>query len=216
MQPGRKPNLTEGAATSLAQQLPAPREIAGEEQTQQEPDTLHRLNRPEVHLRIAPAGPAAEEQEQHRQKQRASQRHIGERRESGPAEVHQRHHGETGAANQHALRVSHEQRGVAKRIGAAQHHRETDGGQQMDGVEECEVSMRSANPPDERNHPDPGQVQRTPAQGRRPERLPRADHEAWFDQGQIVRREERDLRRPLALLRLGPGDGPLQAVLVER
>ena len=82
--PGRQVQTSHGLSPHFAQQLPAAREIAGEEQRQQETNRLDRLQRSQVDLGGAAAGTVAEQDQKDRQRQRADQWKIAERHRSRP------------------------------------------------------------------------------------------------------------------------------------
>jgi hypothetical protein len=65
--PGRQVQTSHGLPPHFAQQLPAAREIAGEEHRQEEPNRFDRLQRSQVDLGGAAAGTVAEQDEQDRQ-----------------------------------------------------------------------------------------------------------------------------------------------------
>ena len=69
----RRPRLGE-----LPERLPAAGEVAGEEQQDEQPDRLDRLHAEQVHLRVARAGSAAEDDQDGRQQDGAAERHVAE------------------------------------------------------------------------------------------------------------------------------------------
>ena len=79
--PRRQPDIANASLRTLPQQLPSTREVSGEEQREEQADGFNRLDRSEIDLRRAAAGPAAEENQERGQRQRRHQWQVAERDE---------------------------------------------------------------------------------------------------------------------------------------
>jgi hypothetical protein len=171
VQPARNPERPELHASHLPQHLPAPCEVAGEEQREQQPDRLDRLHGAEIDLRIATARPRPEQQEHHRECEREHQRNVAERQERGTADVHERGCGKQRQADANSLYVTRNEYGVAERIGPAHQDRNAHRRQHVSGNEQRTVATEAARPPERHDRPESEYIQRVPERDPSNERL---------------------------------------------
>ena len=66
----RRNSREDALFAQIAQPLPIAREVAGQEEHQQNFDQLHRLERAQVHLGVVAAGAASEDEQQAEQRER--------------------------------------------------------------------------------------------------------------------------------------------------
>src|SRR5262249_49473029 len=149
-------------AAQRAQELPAPREVGGEEEREQQTDGFDRLYRTEVHLRAAAARAAAERDEQRAQADRADERQIAQLEPRDALETDQRARGQQREAGEHAFGLTDEERDVAQGIGSAQQHDEADAGDEVRDREQESIAVDAAQPPDQRHEVEAGDVEDAP------------------------------------------------------
>ena len=142
-QPGRNRAAANRRASQCAKQFPPAREIAGEEEREQQPNGLDRLQRPEIDLGRADARSRAEHQQQQREDEGAEQREIAELERIDRRELDERDAHHQDQPDRDSLRVAHEEQAVAQRVGTAQQHSEADRRQQVNHREEETVSLGS-------------------------------------------------------------------------
>ena len=126
-----------------SQDLPAVREVAGEEQHDEDANRLHRLDAHQVDLGVARAGAAAEGDQQQREQDRAEQGHIAQASDDRALEIDRGDGGQNEAAGGGALGEADEQHRVAHRVAQADHHHEAEAAEQVDNREQPRVAARS-------------------------------------------------------------------------
>ena len=130
----------------LAQPLPAPREVAGQEQRDERPDGLDRLHAEQVDLDAAAAGARAEHEQQHRQAERAHQEDEGEAVQLEPGEVDQAGDRQRDAADRHADRERLEQQPLAPRIVDADHRQQAEAAQRAGDRQDPRIADGAPQP----------------------------------------------------------------------
>jgi hypothetical protein len=71
VEPARHPIITNGAGLDLAEQLPSARKVPRQEQREKQPDSLDRLNRPEIHFDPAASRAVSKQEQRQGQEKRA-------------------------------------------------------------------------------------------------------------------------------------------------
>src|SRR5262249_50974734 len=145
-----------------------------------------------IHFRAAPAWPAAEDDQQRTQADRAKQRDEAELEERCGAEVDHRERRHQREADERTLGVSDEQRHVAKRIRTAQQNDEADGGDDMSGGEQRTIAVDATQAPDEGDEMKAEEIERAPQQELIAKLGAAADDERWLDRREVRRREQRE------------------------
>ena len=133
----------------LAQPLPPPREVAGQEQRDERPDRLDGLHAEQVDLHAAAAGARAEDEQQHRQAERAHEEHEGEAVQLEPREVDQAGDRQRNAADRHADRERLEQQPLAPRVVDADHRQQAEAAQRAGDRQDPRVADGTPQPPDD-------------------------------------------------------------------
>ena len=164
VEPGRHVKRAHRSSADLTQQIPAPREVPGQKQREQQADELHRLQRSEIDFRIAAGGPGAEHDQRRRQRQRTHQWQIAEAGAGQPPEVDRGDERKTQHAGGRQLRVPDEERRIAQRILAAEKRGEAKRGEQMRGGQQLVVAANPTCRPEQDDEPDAGQIDRAPSQ----------------------------------------------------
>ena len=141
---------------NLPDQLPAPGEIAGQEQGQKQTDRLDRLNGTKVHLRAARAWAVAEDDQQGRQAQCRDQGHIAQFQEGGSLEVDEGDEPHQREACDDALRVSIEQQRVAQWIRSTQENCEAQRREEVGRSQQQRVAAAMTKTPYERQRMERG------------------------------------------------------------
>ena len=154
-------------AVELSEQLPSTREIAGQEQREEQPDALDWLNRSKIHPGTTASGAGSEQDQEQRYEQRAGEREIAQRQERRLAEIHERDRAHQSDPEEHSLGVADEQHRIPQRIRTTEQQCEPDRRQQMGSREQDFVAANASVPPQQSQQIESGEIRSTVGQATR-------------------------------------------------
>jgi hypothetical protein len=161
-----------------------------EKQREQKPDGLDGLDRAEVDSRGAAARAAAEDEQQHRQGQRANERQVRQFANGGPIQIDERDRAEEREADEYALGIAGKEQRVANRIGPAEHHGEPDTDQQLHGREQDPIAGHTSPAPQQRDDMKGEDHSERPPDHRRPEIAHRSNGQERLERREVRRRDQ--------------------------